>query len=770
MLRRQRLKEREEDSRKEMRQLFLTKSLEEITDMIEESEKVRQKKGRTSQEDSDDDEPSVNVDHANEPEVPGDVPQERKKRKYAKADHGDDPLPSKFQCLRESERIVKDKLYYTCANLAGRGFSIPESADAIVMVGNGMFERSWKSNSEDKDVIDNNTMPTNKNIREKLSLIETQSLSLVADEVLQQSEDGRMITHAIDSTTKRRVGTFATQGIHIGQDIPFPLPLCGIVGESTVDVALQIDFGFEIVAATRGISVEELYKTVDCHMTDSTEHNKGINELLRELYNLDKSAGQIFCGTHTTLGFSREMNRITSMIEKDMKLTEILAHFMVDIAPDTKHDSIAGQALDMSLKFVAPEFDSKMWNYHKHFVDFLLKNDIENILFAYKDKRFGCLSRAAAVLLFYWDWICLFLQENPQVSNRLACLVRDLMDLPYLKVIFAVFAGIGVHLVEPFYWKTVEKGATHSILKIFYKGLYHDMETPVEINFFEFNAPSFASVSKNMFKSVKESYGTDVLDMVTKIAHEHSGDVVKLANLMIPGLRTVLARQRRDYGISDEFPAQYPIDEQAAEIDDTPVHDLAMDSQCATVDHRLPKLQTLSAVGRSMILQGTMKLRTGTERSFRSFKAEALKKRLLELKWSEKMKKKFGEKTDETRIVAQANERKRLDMLAELKSFGGPFTEAGEVSQYLLSDAPDAIKKKRLKLEVQFARNSSTTLPKQDPLFRIQVTLPNKKRRDKNPQEFGEALMAYLGKRSEVKTMEYKTFEESLTKMCNFDG
>lgn len=132
------------------------------------------------------------------------------------------------------------------------------------------------------------------------------------------------------------------------------------------------------------------------------------------------------------------------------------------------------------------------------------------------------------------------------------------------------------------------------------------------------------------------------------------------------------------------------------------------------------------------------------------------------------MKEKFGQKADSKRLMAQANERKRLDMLSELKSVGGPFSEELEVLQYLHSSEPESSKKKRLKLEIQFARNSSTTLPKTDPLFRVQVTLPNKKRRDKTPEEFGDALRSYLGKRSEVRNLEYQTFEESLSKMCSF--
>ncbi|QQP53013.1 Hypothetical protein FKW44_005336 [Caligus rogercresseyi] len=36
------------------------------------------------------------------------------------------------------------------------------------------------------------------------------------------------------------------------------------------------------------------------------------------------------------------------------------------------------------------------------------------------------------------------------------------MELPYLKVVLVAFACLGVHLVEPFYARTIEKDATHT--------------------------------------------------------------------------------------------------------------------------------------------------------------------------------------------------------------------------------------------------------------------------------------------------------------------
>ena len=44
-----------------------------------------------------------------------------------------------------------------------------------------------------------------------MNLIEAETLSFVVEEIQAGAESGRMITAAIDSTTKKRVGQFATQ-------------------------------------------------------------------------------------------------------------------------------------------------------------------------------------------------------------------------------------------------------------------------------------------------------------------------------------------------------------------------------------------------------------------------------------------------------------------------------------------------------------------------------------------------------------------------------
>ena len=659
------------------------------------------------------------------------VQSSRRKRKYAKAENDGieaDPLPKEYRNIRISERKVREEVYETVANLSGNGMSLDEACNAIIDVGNGLFGRKWKKSDMEENNFDADTLPAKRNIRTALNLMEAKSLSLVVDKLEEEKDKGRMLTHAIDSTTKKGVGQFAAQGIHVGQDSPFPLPILSIDGETTEAIAMQVDMGFEILAAVRGVKVEEVYKMIDTHITDSTEHNKGFANILAEMYDLEKPAGQIFCGTHTTLGFSSAMNKVMRLVESEMKLETLVKSFMVDLDVDSKNSSVAGQALDMCLKLIAPELSHKPWNKNREFLQFLEKKKASSVLFAYKDARFGCLSRAAAVLLYNFEYLSEFLAENPHINNRLACLVREVMDLPYLKVVFVVFACLGVHMVEPFYARTITKGATHSELKVFYKDLHTSLGKSVEGSFISFAKPEFSGVSEELFGAIKKSYGEEVLMSVSEVGEQYKEEVMQLAKLMLPEMRKVLARQRRDYGIDEEaFPAQFPVEQQAAEIDDTPVHNIGMERQCGKIDYRLHKLGTLDSVSRSIILQKSRDLRSGQTPSFRGFKAAALAKRELQLLWSDQMKKRFSEGADERREVALKQERKRLDMLDNLKASGGPFTNAEEVSSYMADDnlgLNTKAKQRRLKLEIQFARESTTLLPKVDPIFRIQKTLP----------------------------------------------
>ena len=531
---------------------------------------------------------------------------------------------------------------------------------------------------------------------------------------------------------------------------------------------MQVDMGMEVLAASKGMSAREVYQMVDVHMTDSVEHNKGISPLLAELYDLDTQAGQIFCNTHTTLGFSSGMNKVMRNVESGMKMEEVVKSFMVDLDYDTKNSSIAGQALDMMLRLVAPEYSHKPWNRYSQFMVYLKERGLDGHLFAYKDARFGLLSRAAGIALYNYYNISSFLDDFPDINNRLACLVREGMVLPYLKPVLVVWATIGLQLVEPFYARTIQNGATYSSLKVFFKELYNSMEMLVGESYFNCDKPALAGVSESLFSSVKEGYTQEVVDVVVEQAKLYKEEVVTLTNLTMVELRQVLARQRRDYGIDEQLhKPQYPVMEQAANIDDTVVTNIGMERSCGLVDYRLQHLKHLEAVSRSIILKKTQSLRESKPANFRGFKEQLEKVKELKLKWSEAMKEKQIKGSDEKQEVAKQKEVKRLDTLDFLKSEGGPFTDEREVEEYFARDDVEEKQRiKRMKVELQHARDSSTLLPKTNPIFRVQIIVPETgKRRQKTPQEFGEALRTLLGRRSNRSTMEYSSFQNTLEKM-----
>ena len=412
-----------------------------------------------------------------------------------------------------------------------------------------------------------------------------------------------------------------------------------------------------------------------------------------------------------------------------MKMDELVQGFMVDLDVDSKNGSVAGHSVDMCLLLVAPEYNAKPWNKNKQFLQFLDERGAHEVLFSFKDSRFGCLSRAAAVLLFHWEHLKEFLALNPSINNCLACLVREVMELPYLQPVLAVIACLGVHLVEPFYANTISTTSTHSSLKKFFISLYESMEDKLGDDIFTFANPVFRGVEWELFEGVKVSYKEEVLSVVTKVASTHKEEVLKLGEGILPHIRTVLARQRRDYRIDeDRFPAQYPVESQAANIDQTPVHNLAAERACGKIDYRIKRTHSLPPVSRQMILQ----------RYFHHSLHH------------------HGHHLAHHHCDQQ-----------KLKEQGGPFTSAEEVDTYLsdLDETNKKEKQKRMKLEISYARDTTTLLPKVDPLFKIRKVDLKGKQRDKTAIEFGEALAVLLGRKADRKAMDYSTFKDCLTKM-----
>ena len=74
-----------------------------------------------------------------------------------------------------------------------------------------MFGRSWRGFEDESETFSLNTAPERINVLDKLRQVEAKSLGLVVEAVMAGKEQGQMITHASDSTTKRETGSFIGQ-------------------------------------------------------------------------------------------------------------------------------------------------------------------------------------------------------------------------------------------------------------------------------------------------------------------------------------------------------------------------------------------------------------------------------------------------------------------------------------------------------------------------------------------------------------------------------
>ena len=159
-------------------------------------------------------------------------------------------------------------------------------------------------------------------------------------------------------------------------------------------------------------------------MTDATSHNKGIAEACADLFDRPDVAGQLFCNSHTSLGFDSGIQNVINQVEIEMKMENIFKGFLLELNIDQKHESVSLTFVSWILALFGPDLIQKPWNYHKDFITDMSKTEEVVHLFHMKDARFGCLSRCASIVLHHWEHFRSYLERHDYITNKLACLVR----------------------------------------------------------------------------------------------------------------------------------------------------------------------------------------------------------------------------------------------------------------------------------------------------------------------------------------------------------
>ena len=338
--------------------------------------------------------------------------------------------------------------------------------------------------------------------QKKLKQIHAMSLGLIADRMVAAKAEGAIITHATDTTTRKHVGSFAPAGVHINKNEYLPLPTLDMSSETTANIAEAIQTDFKILAAASGKDANELYANVDVHMSDSTAHNKGVAVATAELMGRSDPAGQLFCNPHTALGFDRGMEAVINHVERAMGMEQLTKAFLLSVDIDQSRDTISLTFVSWILSLFGPDNVQKPWNVHGDFKTQLKKIDRQMHLFLLKDARFGLLSRSCAIVCYHWNDFMQFFDENDFITNKLACLCHDAVELSYIRVVIATVAAFGVHLVAPFFAKTKSTKVNHSGLQEYFENLYESLvNQTIDASFFYFEKPAFVGVSHFLFES-----------------------------------------------------------------------------------------------------------------------------------------------------------------------------------------------------------------------------------------------------------------------------
>ena len=256
------------------------------------------------------------------------------------------------------------------------------------------------------------------------------------------------------------------------------------------------------------------------------------------------------------------------------------------------------------------------------------------------------------------------------------------MELPHIRIVAATLAAFGIHLISPFFVTTA----------IVYKD-----------------------------------------------------DAIKHANNIRVKMAEVLAKQRGGYYGFGQKDKEYYVFDQAPNTGQTITNNLEQERQCGDADHRLKKKPSISTVSRGVILKSTVALRDANPNPSDFRKMGSVVKVLEQInnEWSTKQESLRIAGLSKKEALKLHVDQRKFAILSRLKQDGGPFSNAEEVKTFMKDHKEDkAQAQKRMRDEITYARDTSTSLPRQHHLFKDHVT---KKRRVKNVDEFAESLKILLG-------------------------
>ena len=328
----------------------------------------------------------------------------KRKRISQSSSNNADPLPAEFQHIRHNVNVVKPEFYTTTDRIKSElHCSARQASGAVILTANGLFGRHWKGHDQDSEVIDLDTAPHVRHMRESGQALTALCLSEIVHEMMQAG--GGVITYHDDGSRTQGVGGYSVQGITINHKFR-DFPTLPVASECRSNLAALKTAILSILATCNNdFTALDIYNSVTFKVTDATAHNFEVDEIVATELGSDHIPVHLLCHTHPVLMFNRKIVDMCSKIEKEIGPDKIYSSFLVNAT--TSHDSVLEQYIDCVVRLVSSDFNHKSWNKSREFDIYL--GEERNKAKALKKERFNRFVYLSAVLLHHQDQVQEFL-------------------------------------------------------------------------------------------------------------------------------------------------------------------------------------------------------------------------------------------------------------------------------------------------------------------------------------------------------------------------
>ena len=322
-----------------------------------------------------------------------------------------------------------------------------------------------------------------------------------------------------DGTSRSKVGKIGGCLVHVEGRVR-ALKTVKMGEETRTNWADTLIYNMNRLSKASGLSVKEIYESVQAIVSDAHSVNKGLAAEISGKLGLEWIPGQLYCCIHTVLGWQDGMVKKWCEYQEKIgydKLYPSITGFELDM----EDKSLIKQILECYLRLTADRWQARSWNRYDAYSKFCKDQDKRNMGQELHGNRFGDLEKCCAIGIYsIQTWID-FINIHTEVRNDLAVFLRDTQHLSEMcTLLWLGPALVGVHLTEPYLSLLIDHNATHSDLLEIFPKLYRELlDSPSRA--MQLDEPAFLSLQHGWISpmSSKSPYSKIVGEAISEAIH-----------------------------------------------------------------------------------------------------------------------------------------------------------------------------------------------------------------------------------------------------------